>query len=138
MKAAANGSGRWGMAKFDETFTGALAGFPTTALVRSNGRGVNVTPSGLAVVTGGTYLVMLYAYVVNIAAGARAEVQLLVNAANVLTTNLYVSNAGGQDQSSSHSVLTLAAGDKLSMQRFHSDTGSGRAVAGEMFIQELI
>lgn len=138
MKAVASGSGRWGMAKFDETFTGALAAFPTSGLVRSNGRGVNVTPSGLAIVTGGIYLVMLYAYVANIATGARAEVQLIVNGSNVLTTNLYVSNSGGQDQSSSHSVMTLSAGDKLSMQRYHSDTGSGRLMSGEMFVQELI
>lgn len=130
--------GRWAMVKYDETFTGALGPFPAANLTKSNGRGMSQGSFGVTVTKAGPYLCLLYAYVSNIAAGARAEVQLLVNGDVMRATNLYVVNVGGQDQSSAHSVLMLAAGDKLTLQRTHTDTGVGRFMSGELFVQELI
>lgn len=131
-------TGRWAMVQYSESHTGALAAFPTANLTKSNGRGMAQGSSGVTVAKSGLYLALVYAYVTNIAAGGRAEVQLMVNNSNLLSAMIYVPTAGGTAQGSSHAVLTLAAGDRVTLQRYHSDTGSSRAMSGELFLQELI
>lgn len=128
----------WATVQFDETFTGAAATFPTSALTKMmSSPNVVAGANGIIVPDAGIYMCSLRGYVANIAAGARAYVGFLVNGASVLTAELYVSNTGGQDQSSSHSLFRLSKNDRLTLNRYHSDTGSVRLVSGELTIHRV-
>lgn len=129
--------GRWAALGYTETFTGAVADYGLAANYKALGRGLGVSPGGITITKGGLYLVLLYGYTSNQAAGARAEVSLKQDGSLLIVSRLYVSNAGGLDENTVHSVFYLPGGARLNISRYHSDTGSGRAVNGEVFVQEL-